>query len=455
MAERVLGSFRDPGGIVYRGHSGVLLRQINESSLEDYKTLRDSGLYGNLIDQGLLIPHEEVDLEFKFNSAAKLILQPRLVPAISYPYEWCFSQLKDASLTTLKLLEMSLEKGMVLKDASAYNVQFLDGRPVFIDTLSFEPYIEGEPWIAYGQFCRHFLAPLALMAHVDIRLGLLLRNFIDGIPLDLASHLLPGVTKLNPGLAMHLHMHAKSTTKLADKKVEKKGAVNKNSFLGLIDSLQGTIRGLSWKPQGTEWGDYYSDTNYTDSSMEAKRRLVDEFLGGSYESVWDFGANTGEFSKIAARHSKQVVAWDIDPAAVEKHYLTVGHDGPKNVLPLLLDLANPSPALGWACSERESVLQRGPVGAILALALVHHLAIGNNVPLPDIASFFAKVGELLVIEFVPKEDSQVQRLLANREDIFDQYNVLAFEEAFQKWFKIQRRELIPGSLRTLYRMEKL
>ena len=189
--------------------------------------------------------------------------------------------------------------------------------------------------------------------------------------------------------------------------------------------------------------------------MEGKRTLVEKFLGGPHKMVWDFGANTGEFSRIAAKQSSVVVSWDIDPAAIEKHYRHVTEKGPENVLPLLLDLANPSPSLGWAHKERDSLVQRGPADAVLALALVHHIAIGNNVPLPDIAAFLASTGELLVIEFVPKEDSQVQRLLANREDIFPDYRQAAFEEAFQKWFTIQQKELIPGTLRTLYRMQKL
>ena len=455
MGQRVSGSFRDPGGAVYRGHEGVLLRQVNESSLEDYRLLTDSGLYEFLAQSGSLVSHEEVPLELRLNEDGRLVIRPQNVPMISYPYEWSFSQLKDAALKTLEVLVAALERRMVLKDASAYNIQFLSGNPVLIDTLSFERYCEGEPWIGYGQFCRHFLAPLALMAHVDIRLSLLLRDFIDGIPLDLASRLLPGTTKLNPGLAMHLHMHAKSTTQLGGKKIEKKATIPKNALLGLIDSLTGTIRGLNWKPQGTEWGDYYSDTNYTDSAMEGKRTLVEKFLGGPHKMVWDFGANTGEFSRIAAKQSSVVVSWDIDPAAIEKHYRHVTEKGPENVLPLLLDLANPSPSLGWAHKERDSLVQRGPADAVLALALVHHIAIGNNVPLPDIAAFLASTGELLVIEFVPKEDSQVQRLLANREDIFPDYRQAAFEEAFQKWFTIQQKELIPGTLRTLYRMQKL
>lgn len=454
MSQRVLGSFRDPGGVVYRGHEGLILRQVNPPSLGDYQTLIDTGLYEVLSSAGLLVRHEEAPLEWRLDEAGQVILRPEKVPHISYPYEWCFSQLKDAALATLEIQIAALGKGMALKDASAYNIQFLGGKPVLIDTLSFEPYVEGEPWIAYGQFCRHFLAPLALMAHVDTRLALLLRDFIDGIPLDLASSLLPGKTKLNPGLAMHLHMHARSTSKMGDKKIEKRATVSKQALLGLLDSLQGTVRGLNWNPQGTEWGDYYSDTNYTEGAMSSKKTLVESLIGGPMRMVWDFGANTGEFSQIAARYSETVVSWDIDPAAVEKHYRKLKQAGPANIVPLLLDLANPSPRLGWANQERDSLLDRGPADLVLALALVHHLAIGNNVPLPDIASFLASSGEALVIEFVPKEDSQVQRLLANREDVFPNYRQDAFEEAFLQWFEIQRKEPIPGSLRTLYRMKR-
>ncbi len=443
---RLAASFRDPSGFVYR-EGGVLLRRVHAVYRADYERLFESGLHDELVGAGLLVPLEE--RRPGEGPEVVAVLRPEVVPTISYPYEWCFGELKDAALATLEIARRALEKGMVLKDASAYNVQFLRGRPVLIDTLSFETYQEGEPWIAYRQFCGHFLAPLALMAFVDIRLGALLRANIDGVPLDLAASLLPGSTKFKPGLLAHIHVHGRATNQAATETV-KKAHVSKMGLLALLDSLKGTVEGLRWEPKGTQWADYYADTNYTDASMADKRRLVASFLDGAEGACWDLGANTGEFSRIAAEKGLDTVAWDIDPGAVERAYAAKA----PGVLPLLQDLTNPSPGLGWAGAERDSLEARGPVDVVMALALVHHLAIGNNVPLPDIAAYLARLGKRAIVEFVPKEDSQVRRLLASRRDVFPTYTLEGFEAAFAGLFETEAKEPIAGTARTLFRLRR-
>ena len=208
-------SFRDPSGFLF-SREGVLYRQVNQVYAADFTRLMDSGLYDKLIKAGLLIPHVESDLKPAQPELAFKVIRPERVPFISYPYEWSFGQLKDAALATLSIQKRALKLGMSLKDASAYNIQFYNGKPVLIDTLSFETYQEGEPWVAYRQFCQHFLAPLALMAYRDVRLSQLLRVYIDGIPLDLASELLPGRTRWNLGLATHIHLHASAQKRYAE-----------------------------------------------------------------------------------------------------------------------------------------------------------------------------------------------------------------------------------------------
>lgn len=215
------GSFRDPSGFVFR-QDGIIYRHVNIVYKENYDYLITSGLYQDLTGRGLLIPHDEVDIDYAKSESAYKTLRPKLVEFISYPYEWCFSQLKDAALTTLQIQKRSLEYGMTLKDASAYNIQFMAGKPTLIDTLSFEKYHEGEPWVAYKQFCQHFLAPLALMSYRDIRLNQLFRIYIDGVPLDLASSLLPLRTRFNPPLLFHIHLHAVSQKHYADKPIKRK-----------------------------------------------------------------------------------------------------------------------------------------------------------------------------------------------------------------------------------------
>jgi hypothetical protein len=454
-AGKLESSFRDPSGFLFR-RDGTLYRQINRSYAETYERLVGSGLYDDLVGRGLLIPHRDVETEPERPEEAYRIIEPEVVPFISYPYEWSFSQLKDAARATLEIEKVALGRGFTLKDASAYNVQFLDGRPVFIDTLSFAPYTDGEPWVAYRQFCQHFLAPLALMAYRDVRLNQLLRVHIDGVPLDLASALLPKRSWLNTRMAMHLHMHARSQARYADTRTKiEPPKVNQNALLGLIDSLKNAVESLAWRPEGTEWAEYYTETNYTPAGLEHKKEVIAAFLDEVRpKTVWDLGANVGVFSRLASERGIPTVACDIDPACVERNYLEIREKKESHLLPLVMDLTNPSPAIGWHNAERDSMAGRGPADMVFALALVHHLAISNNVPLERIAAFFAEISHHLVLEFVPKDDSQVKKLLANREDIFAGYAQDACEEAFGGFFETIRKERIKDSARTLYLMKK-
>ena len=359
---------------------------------------------------------------------------------------------------------------MWLRDASAYNVQFDQGRPILIDSLSFEEADLAAPWPAYRQFCKHFLAPLALMAHRDPRCGLMLRDFIDGLPLDLAAGLLPGRTRLG-GLLPHLHLHAGADrraqqaeiTGAADsaapgsgKTPEKARArpMNLTRHEALLDSLRRAVEGLKLE-LGSHWLTYTHQTSYTEAAATSKREIVERMLaaaGGTL--VWDLGANVGTYSDLAAGPGRQVIAFDQDPAVVELHWRNLSAEQRARVLPLVNDLANPSPALGWAHAERRSLLQRGPADVAMALALVHHLAIGNNVPLPRVAELMAQCGRRVIIEFVPKPDPMVQQLLAGRRDVFDGYTIEGFRAAFDASFTTLDEAPVADSLRTLFLLER-
>ena len=454
-SNRLSSSFRDTSGFLFFDN-GTLFRSVSRLYQQNYDHLIQSGLYNKLVADDLLIPHKEVSLPSENRDDIYKIIQPEIVPFISYPYEWCFSQLKDAALTTLKIQKHALDHGMVLKDASAYNIQFFKGKPILIDTLSFEIYKENQPWVAYRQFCQHFLAPLALMAFRDIRLCQLMRIYIDGLPLDLASGLLPFSTWLKPALLIHIHLHAR-----AQKRYDSKASplasskVTKQSLVALIHHLESAVSDMQWQPAGTEWVDYYEDTNYSPIAMNHKKQLVEEYLSESNpRTVWDLGANTGFFSRIATAKIIDTIAFDVDSAAVEKNYLQMRENKETKILPLWLDLTNPSPSIGWANEERFSLIKRGPADTVLALALIHHLAISNNVPFSHIAAFLSQVCRFLIIEFIPKNDSQVQRLLRTREDIFTHYNQDSFEASFRDHFSILKREKIMDTKRTLYLMKK-
>jgi ribosomal protein L11 methylase PrmA len=432
--------------------NGELYRQVNEIYAQSYDMLMQSGLYDELVRREYLVPHREVPA----SPGAYKTLQPRPIPFISYPYEWCFSELKDAALLTLKIQKIALRFGMTLKDASAYNIQFLDGKPVFIDTLSFERYTEGVPWVAYRQFCEHFLAPLALTSFTEVRLSQILRASINGIPLDLASKLLPWKSWLKAGVFFHIHLHARSQRRYAESTVKLHPKLfSRSAMEELVGSLNSSVRSMHWKPAGTAWGEYYKNTNYSAAAAEEKARVVGYFIEISKpETVWDFGANDGTYSKIPGRIGIKTIAFDVDPAAVEEGYLAARQEKARHVLPLVLDIVNPSPALGWANRERLSLAERGPADMALALALVHHLAITHNISFAMMADYFAETCRFLVIEFVPRGDSQVERLLRNRADIFADYTQEKFESVFDQRFKMQERRVIPDTKRTLYLMER-
>jgi len=454
--DRLGSSFRDPAGFMFT-HERTLYRQINHAGAECYDTLINSGLYAALTKKRWIVEHEEVEGPAADPELAYKVLRPEPVSFISYPYEWAFGQLKAAAIRTLQIQLVALKHGMILKDASAFNIQFDRGQPVLIDTLSFDPYKEGQVWEGYKQFCQHFLAPLCLMSSRDIRLGQLSRVHIDGIPLDLASKLMPRSSWLRPGILMHLHLHARAQVAYAGSDEDSRGkagksrALSRKGLIGIVSGLRSLIRKLDWKPEGTEWADYYQATNYSGDAFAAKSRHINAFLDEIRpRQVWDLGANTGHFSRLASDRDFETVAFDIDPAAVEINFRQIRGKKEFHLLPLVMDLTNPSPAMGWAGQERESLAQRGPVDCAMALALIHHLAISNNVSLEQIAQFFARICRHLIIEFVPKSDSQVKRLLSSRKDIFPNYHEQGFEQAFSGWFDICQSQAVEGSCRTLY-----
>lgn len=455
--KKITSSFRDPSGFIFKKEEKIL-RQINLSYKENYDFFIQSGLFKKLANEKLLINHKEI--KTKISGPAYKIIEPEFIPYISYPYEWSFSQLKDAALLTLQIQKISLDFGMNLKDATAYNIQFLNGKPILIDTLSFEKYEEGQPWIAYRQFCQHFLAPLALISHVDLRFGTLSKTYMDGIPLDLTAKLLPRKTKFSLGLATHIHLHAKSQQQHADdsksQNQQKKYRLSKTQLLALLTNLESTVKSLKLPKQKTVWDDYYDKTsNYTKNAAINKEKIISKWISElKPNSVWDAGANDCTFSRLASEKKIFTLACDFDPIAVERAYLRTKKRNDKFLLPVIIDLTNPSSAIGWINEERDSFLSRNNFDVTFCLALVHHLAIANNLPFSYIAGMFAKHTKYLIIEFVPKEDSNTQRLLANREDIFDKYDQKNFEKEFSKFFAIKESVLIKNSIRTLYLMKR-
>lgn len=454
-------SFRDPLGYIFH-HKSKVYRHVAEEAREDYDLLYSSGLYEALTQKGLLIPHKEVaDPRGTTHGAYKVIL-PEQLEFITFPYEWSFSQYQDAALLTAQVQKIALEHGMTLKDASAYNVQLHKGKLVFIDTLSFAKLTQ-QHWEGYKQFCEHFVAPLLLMSTVDLRMSLLMRDFMDGIPLDITTKLLARRVKARPGVLTHVVAHNAAQKRYAgnQKTAVKHQAskLNRQQLTALADSLERLVASLKVPAKASsEWHKYYEFTNYSDSSFKEKQKFIRSFTALTKpDAIVDVGGNDGTFVREAQKNIQVLsVAADIDPLAVEEGYKQMKRKKEQAFVPLRIDLTNPSPGIGWANAERTSFTDRmpGKRRLILALALIHHISLSNNVPFEQFAQYLASLGQYLVIEFVPKGDSKVDILLANRRDVFSHYTQDDFEAAFGEYFTIQKSQKLKGAMRTLYVMKR-
>lgn len=454
------GSFRDPAGTVFSDGTAIY-RALYPVCAEQWQAVAASGFLAQATARGLVLEHEEIP---PLPGAWKTLKSP-LLPFVSYPHEWCFGQLKAAALHTLDVQDAALEHGCILRDATAYNIQFVGARPVFIDLLSFEAWDTRKPWKAYLQFCRHFLAPLALMAKRSVLCGKMSTNWVEGLPLELAAGLLPWLTKFSPTLGVHIHLHARMQARYADAR----RAAHKLRHLNLSDtvvpnlskSLRLAVETLSLpRSLRTEWGDYYTDTNYSPQAAEDKSAYLRECVGkycASGRLAVDLGANVSVYSEFLAETFGYVLAVDIDYLAIEKLYRQLRATNSATLLPLVLDLCNPSPGIGWDNNERLSFGERCQADYLSALAIVHHLVFTGGIPLPRLAETFAslvRAGGLHVLEFVPLHDSQVRRLLAARDESFPEYTLESCLAAFRPYFDVLETHPIADSQRTLLALRK-
>ena len=452
------GSFRDPDGFIVR-HADRIFRIVLPSAVDRWRQFAASGLAAELQSAGLLIQTNEVSAEALAGETSlpdgAIVLEHERIPFVSYPYEWTFEMLRDAALLQLDIVERSLRHGWILKDSTAYNVQFRGVQPLFIDVLSFAPWQHGEPWAGYNQFCRMMLYPLMLEAYKHVPFQPWLRSELEGIDPVVFGQLFRGLERFRPGVLSHVVAQAYLQRKFssADYSVRqqiKSAGMTPEMIARNVSQLRKLLRDLHLPKESTTWSDY-SRSHYTDDALARKEAFVRESVTGrSLELVWDLGCNDGRFSRIAADAAATVVAMDADSGSIKRLYGDLRKEGRKNILPLLMNVANPSPAQGWASSERASLVERGKPDLTLALALVHHLVISANVPLGAVVEWLAQVTRELVIEFISKQDPMVQRLLLNKDDTYSDYTLEAFEHHLQQRFRIVRREELPGGTRALY-----
>lgn len=454
------GSFRDRHGrVVYA--DGRVLRGISEQALAHWQQLESSRFFTKAMDNGSVVrTHRVADddpvLDQPDLEAWAAVLEHQRIGVISYPYEWTFSMLKDAALLQLELLAKALNQGMILKDSSAFNIQFDRGRPVFIDIPSFEKLEPGESWVGYRQFCQLFLYPLMLQAYKQLHFQPLLRGSIDGITPEVANSIFSVRDRFRSGVFSHVYLQAKLNARYAGTSTNVRQDLKRAGFgLELIKAnvarLRKLVSGMEWQPAGSEWGEYSEFHNYSDDDHQLKEQFVADAVADSgAKTVWDIGCNTGQFSRIAAKHADQVVAMDADHLAVEKLYRSLKADGDNRILPLVMNLADPSPGLGWRGEERKPLAQRAAPDLVLCLALIHHVVISANIPVDEFVQWLADLGADLVIEFVSKDDDKVKTLLRNKADQYSDYELDYFELCLQKHFDIQRRIGLNSDHRQLY-----
>lgn len=444
-------SFRDPSGFIYT-KDGTIYRFVSSSYQWHFHLLESSGLSTELIEKKLLLPYTGLQDNHTSRSDWYVTLQPQPLPFLSFVWEWSFSQLKDAARTTLAICKAALQKGMILKDATPANIQFVDGKAMLIDTLSFETYVEGEAWVAYRQFCECFLNPLLLARYCGLEVHKLMLSYPDGIPASVTAPLLPFKTKLKPSVYLHVHLHANMAGKANANAVTKK--VTKRNIEQILQNLEDCINGLTLKPATTTWNNYYGETILSNDYFQSKKELISSLLAGTdYTSVIDLGANEGEFSLLCKKDAL-VVATDFDSACIDSLYKRLRKEKQTHILPLVIDLTYPSPAIGWRNNERTAFFNRAHFDVCLALALIHHLAIAKNLSFELLADFFAGICNQLIIEFVPKTDPKVVGMLQWRKDIFEHYTPEHFEHTFEQHFVCKSKKPVLDSERMIYYYHK-
>lgn len=455
------GSFKDPDGRVFE-HRGSIYRTLSSPARDRMRACINDGAISDFVDRGLLIESELVataDAGLDATELGDTVMQHDRIPVLTYPAEWSFDMLRDAALVTLDLLEACLERDLMLKDATAFNVAFHEGRMRFFDTLSIEDYDDGAPWDGYAQFCREFLFPLMLTSYRGVEFQPWLRGTLSGIPVRAFTRLLTLREKLRGPVLKHAVLQATLDRSFADTDTEIRSSFktvkfSKPMILSNIRGLAKTLHKLDYEAGDSIWGDYASSHSYSAEDETTKRAFVEKSIVNlSPSTVVDLGGNIGDYSLLVAPKVDRVCCVDIDPACINTLYRRIREGGPANVVPIVGDLLNPTPALGWNLAERRDIFARIRSDSFLALALVHHLAIGGNVPLPQVVACLHRIAPSGVVEWVDKEDAMVQRMLRNRTDVFADYNWDEFRAALERRFVIAETVETHGGARRLCLLE--
>jgi len=441
-------SYRDPHGYVLE-YESIYYRIVDKTYTEQYKHLIESGFYQELVSKKLITPFKEIsDLPLVINSIYKILL-PEQLEFISYPYEWCFEQWKDCLNIFLRINKIALKYGMILKDATPFNFTLQKGRFILFDILSFEFYKDGDPWIAYRQFCENFLAPISLMRYKSSFWSKLYSASSNGIDLLFTSKSLPFSSYFNLNCLLHIHIHSFFMSKLQNQRKVEKKVLKKDQLQQLLHSLTIVSKWELKKTKNSFWNNYYEQEIQNKDYLKHKEQIVEEWLKKIQpQTITDLGANTGKFSLLAAKYANRVVAIESDLGSLKSIYKLSNEQ--ENIYPICADLSDPSPGLGWINLEKKSLLNRIASDATIALALIHHLRITNNIPIELIAKFLSSITNChLILEYIPKSDEKIKFMLNHRYDNYYDYSMEIIEKTFNKYFDLTYKVSLNSSERIL------
>ena len=452
------GSFRDPNSRVWREGARVL-RGLDENAAASFGRLSETRFFAKALEAGDVVGTEVVEAAAPDGCDWDLVLEHRAVPVVTYPHEWSFSMLQDAARLTLRLVREAIDEGFTTKDATPYNVQFVGPEPTFIDIGSFEPYRAGEPWWGYRQFCQMFLYPLMFTAYKDLPHQPWMRGAVDGITPEQARRVLQGRRHGRKGLTTHVWLHAKADKRFSGGSAAtveglKQAGYDKKIYINMVDRLCKLVDGLRWRPGGSAWAGYSERGHYMSEAASAKAQFVRRVAAQRHRpQVWDVGANDGVFSRIAAAHAGVVLAMDADSYVADRLYRRLREDGCNNVVPLVMNFADPTPGIGWRGMERPAISERSSPDLVLALAVIHHLALTHNVPTDATLDFLADLDAEVVLEVPTESDQMVERLKGNkRAGTHGAYTLSAIESQAGLRFDVRQREELAGGTRVLFHL---
>ncbi len=442
------GSFRDPAShVVFDGDR--VLRLLDNRGLEAWKDLESTAFFTNAVETGRLISTTQLDQSPEGTAGA---LQHPQIPFISYPYEWTFSMLKDAALLQLDLLADALAEGITIKDATPFNIQFVDGSPVFIDIGSFEKYQDGEPWIGYRQFTRQFLFPLMLRAWADLPFQPWLRGDMEGPTAGEMKRILSGGKRMKPSALMHVSLQARMEERMSGGSARgdlKAAGFTADLILTNVRKLHALIETLQWDHGVEGWSNYQS-CDHVGRDRETKGEFLRAALGQSQpKRVIDLGANDGHFSAIAAETGALAIAVDgYEPVLEDLYSRSKG----KSIAVVVSELTNPSPAQGWAGQERPALMERANPDYVIAYGVIHHLIYTASIPPATVLDWLRSFDAPVALEYVSPDDAMVGKLTANKleQELHPERTEPEFRVLLEKGFDIRQERRLEGGTRVLF-----